>query len=100
MESLKVIVHAPTPSALERAISNVRNLLVLEPNADVELVVNGPAIAAAVDINEAEFLSRLVLCRNSLEKQNLQAQPNVSVVRAAVLHLAYRQQNGWTYIRA
>ncbi|GAA0785334.1 hypothetical protein [Marinobacterium sediminicola] len=99
MERLKVLVHAPTPDALQRAQANVRNLLKLEPNAEVELVVNGPA-AAAVEIDDDDLLTRLVLCRNSLDKQNLTPQSEATVVAAAVQHLARRQQQGWSYIRA
>lgn len=100
METLKVIIHAPTPEALHRAQANTRNLLKLEPDADIELVVNGPAAAVAVGIADAEILSRLVLCSNSLEKQGLVAQDGVRVVPAAVQHLARQQQKGWGYIRA
>lgn len=100
METLKVMIHAPTSEALHRAQANVRNLLKLEPDADIELVVNGPAAAVAVGIADTEMLSRLVLCSNSLEKQGLVAQDGARVVPAAVQHLARQQQNGWAYIRA
>lgn len=100
METLRVMIHAPTPEALNRAQSNVRNLLKLEPNAEVELVVNGPAVSKAVAISNEDLLSRLVLCKNSLDKQNLSAQPNAKVVLASVLYLANQQKEGWSYIRA
>ncbi|GAA0686171.1 hypothetical protein GCM10009104_09970 [Marinobacterium maritimum] len=100
METLKVLIHAPTPEALHRAQSNVRNLLKLEPGAEVELVVNGPAAAIAAGIADTEILSRLVLCSNSLEKQGVSAQDGARVVPAAVQYLARQQQQGWAYIRA
>lgn len=100
MNSLNVMIHAPTPEALQRAQANVRNLLKLEPDAQIELVVNGPAAAVAVGIADAEIVQRLVLCRNSLEKQGLSAQDGARVVPAAVQHLAHQQQQGWGYIRA
>ncbi|MBA4501771.1 DsrE family protein [Marinobacterium marinum] len=100
MDNLKIVIHAPTPEALGRAQANVRNLLKLEPDAEIELVVNGPAVAMAVDITDTILLPRLMLCRNSLENQQLTAPKGAGVVPAAVQHLAHRQQQGWGYIRA
>jgi len=100
VDTLNVMIHAPTPEALHRAQANTRNLLKLEPDANIELVVNGPAAAVAVGIVDAEILGRLVLCQNSLDKQNLTAQDGARVVPAAVQHLARQQQQGWGYIRA
>ncbi|MBV0931872.1 DsrE family protein [Marinobacterium weihaiense] len=100
MDTLKVMIHAPTPEALQRGQANLRNLLKLEPDARVELVVNGPAAAIAVGITDNEILSRLVLCRNSLDKQGLSAQDNARVVPAAIQHLVHQQQQGWSYVRA
>lgn len=100
MAAIKLMIHAPTPEALKRAQNNARNLLKLEDDAEVEIVVNGPAAASAVTITDAEILPLLVLCRNSLDGQQLQEPEGVRVVAAAVQHLARQQANGWAYIRA
>lgn len=100
MAAIKLMIHAPTPEALKRAQNNARNLLKLEDDAEVEIVVNGPAAAVAVLITDAEILPLLVLCRNSLDGQQLQEPEGVRVVAAAVQHLARQQANGWAYIRA
>lgn len=100
MAAIKLLIHAPTPEALKRAQNNARNLLKLEDDAEVEIVVNGPAAAAAVKVTDDDILGLLVLCRNSLDSQQLNEPEGVRVVAAAVQHLARQQAAGWAYIRA
>lgn len=98
--TFKVLIHAPTADALVRAQSNLKNLLQLKPDADIELVVNGPAMADALIISDPVIKHRLRLCQNSLQGQGLTAPADMQQVRAAVLHLSERQQQGWSYVRA
>ena len=100
MAVTQLLIHAPTVDALKRAQNNARNLLKLESDAQVEIIVNGPATALAVTLNDEDILSRLVICRNSLRAQGLTAQANVKQVDAAVQYLAQKQMKGWCYIRA
>lgn len=100
MAVTQLLIHAPTADALKRAQNNARNLLKLEADAQVEIVVNGPAAALAVSLIDEDILSRLVICRNSLNAQNLTAQPQVKQVDAAVQYLAHQQGKGWAYMRA
>ena len=97
---LQVLLHAPTPKALRRAISNARNLQRLEPAARIEIVVNGTAAVAALDIDDEALKSLLVICQNSLQRQSLELPQDLRVVPAAVLYLALQQSKGWCYIRA
>ena len=83
-----------------RAISNARNLQRLEPAARIEIVVNGTAAAAALDIDDEALKSLLVICQNSLQRQSLELPQDLRVVPAAVLYLALQQSKGWCYIRA
>ena len=46
---LKVVLHAPTADALQRARSNAGNLLREEPGARVKIVLNAQAVIAALD---------------------------------------------------
>ena len=46
---MNVLIHAPSSAALARARNNVANLLKVRPDAHVRLVLNGPAVAAALD---------------------------------------------------
>jgi intracellular sulfur oxidation DsrE/DsrF family protein len=100
MPVTQLLIHAPTVDALKRAQNNARNLLKLEPDAQVEIVVNGPAMAVAVTLTDEDILSRLVMCRNSLQAQSLTAQADVKQVDAAVQYLAHQQAAGWSYLRA
>ncbi|MGB7391866.1 hypothetical protein [Marinomonas sp.] len=100
MAVTQLLIHAPTVDALKRAQNNARNLLKLESDAQVEIVVNGPATALAVTLTDEDILSRLVLCRNSLQAQSLSAQEGVKQVDAAVQYLAHQQAKGWAYLRA
>lgn len=100
MSQIRLLIHAPTPEALKRAQNNARNLLKLNDDAEVEIVVNGPAVAAAVQIIESDIRARLVLCNNSLTRQQLEAPAGVRVVAAAVQYLALQQMQGWAYMRA
>jgi intracellular sulfur oxidation DsrE/DsrF family protein len=100
MAITKLLIHAPTVEALKRAQNNAGNLLMLEENAIIEIVVNGPAVAAAVTIVDTSILPLLVLCRNSLTGRQLDPPAGVKVVSAAVQYLAQQQALGWAYIRS
>lgn len=96
---LHVVIHAVDEAGLTRARNNARNLLAIEPTAAVEIVLNGAAVAAALAApDETDRL--LHLCANTLAHQDLEAPPEMARVRAAVLHLAQRQRDGWAYVRA
>lgn len=94
----RLVIHAPTPEALERARRNARNLLALMPEAEVEIVANGGAVAASLDKPD-ETDAHLVLCRNSLVAARREAGERRSV-EAAVVHILDRQNDGWAYVRA
>lgn len=98
-EPLRLLIHAADEASLARARSNARNLLATEPDAAVEIVVNGPAVAAALATpDDTDRLLRL--CANTLANQDLEAPPEIARVRAAVLYIAQRQRDGWAYMRA
>ncbi len=98
--TVRLIIHAPTAAALTRARSNVRNLLAAEPDAACELVVNADAVAAALAAPDMATDTRLILCGNTLARQELAPPAGRTVVPAAVAHIARRQAEGWAYLRA
>lgn len=100
MSTLKLMLHAPTPEALKRAQSNARNLLKLEPDAQVEIVVNAQAVSQALAIEDETIRRLLVICNNSLVNQGLPAPQDLRIVAAAIQHLARQQAAGWGYVRA
>ena len=80
------------------------------PDATVELVIQGPCVSylAAGWALEPELAAldgehvQVRACNNSLRSAGLEANQlhgEVSVVPAAVAHLATRQFTGWAYVR-
>ncbi len=100
MAEKKVLMQTPTCAAVKRENNNARNLMKLEASDVVGVVVNGGAVGAAVGIIDESILPLLVLCRNSLQGQQLDPPAGVRVVAAAVQYLAQQQALGWLYIRA
>jgi len=100
-DPLKVLIHAPTPGALARARKNAANLLRARPDAEVRLVLNGEAVAAAV-AGESDAGDVLTwLCPNTLASTGLAARdPMRALPAAAILMLATLQREGWLYVRA
>ncbi|SAI40672.1 Uncharacterized conserved protein [Bordetella ansorpii] len=98
-QPIRLLIHASTPEALQRARRNAANLLKAEPSAQVEIVVNAGAVAAALAQPDATD-THLAVCANTLAAGGLQAPEGLTVVSAAVLHLARRQQEGWAYMHA
>jgi len=97
---LKLIIHAPTSASYTRALRNLTNLLVADPTAVVELVVNSEAVKAVINEPEPSIRNHLVICQNSLDAAGLACPSDVRVTQAAVLHIAQRQTEGWGYFRA
>lgn len=96
---LRLVVHAPTAAALDRARRNAVNLLKARPDAHVRIVVNAAAAAAALDAPDAETDSLLRICGNTLAKIGRTAD-GLTVVPAAVVDIAEAQAEGWAYMRA
>lgn len=96
----RLIVHAPTAAALERARRNIVNLLAAEPDATVELVVNAQAVGEAIYNPDPITDGHLVLCENSLRAAGLEGPTDCRSVPAAIAYIARRQAEGWSYFRA
>ncbi|MBB3190397.1 hypothetical protein [Halomonas cerina] len=99
MATLRVLLHAPTAEALARARRNARNLIKARPDAEVLIIANAAAVAAALATpDETDPLLRL--CGNTLAAQGLDNTAGLPMVEAAVVTLAECQAEGWAYIRA
>jgi NitT/TauT family transport system ATP-binding protein len=97
---LKLLLHAPTPAALARARSNAVNALRDRLGAEVVIMINSGAVAAALDAPEPVTDQLLVYCENTLRRLGRHAPPGARTVPAVVLALADWQAEGWTYVRA
>ena len=96
---IRTVIHASPPDALQRARNNAVNMAKQWPNSEVELVVNGPAVPAAIEHSHATDAC-LRLCENSLLRFELEAPEHIRTVPAAVVWIVERQQQGWHYISA
>ena len=96
----RILLHAPTPGAFQRALGNARNILAAEPSAEVEIVVNADGVAAAEGLDDPALAPLLRYCANTLRNRGIEPPEGATTVPVAMLHLADRQAEGWTYVRA
>jgi uncharacterized protein len=97
---MRVVLHAPTASALQRARSNARNLKARQPEAEILIVTNADGVPAALETRDPETDAGLRVCANTLAARGLKAPEGIATVPAAVETLAQLQIEGWIYIRA
>ncbi|WP_207459823.1 hypothetical protein [Azospirillum sp. SYSU D00513] len=98
--ALRLLIHAPTAAALTRARRNAANLLAARPDAEVRIVANGEAVAAALDQPDPATDPLLLLCGNSLSRLDRPLPDGLRRVDAAVVEIAEAQAAGWAYMRA
>ncbi|MDJ0322658.1 DsrE family protein [Cryobacterium sp. PH31-AA6] len=112
MNNTGLLLHVSGADAIHiqagiRAAINARAQL---PTVSIELVIQGPCVTflATGSVLESELaalgdgLVHILACNNSMRSAGLQADQlpgAVSVVPAAVAHLAARQFTGWAYVR-
>ncbi len=96
---LRLVIHAPTAAALDRARRNAANLLKARPDAEIRIVANADAVAPALDRPDPPTDPLLRLCGNTLAKLGRTAD-GLTVVEAGVLEIAEAQAAGWGYMRA
>ena len=98
----KILLHAPTSSALARARGNFKNLSSAHPEAEIAIIVNAQAVQAIIDAptEMGASLAHVHLCPNSLKNMGLEAPAHIQVLPiGAVDALARLQKAGWAYIR-
>lgn len=92
---LQVILHAPTPAALERARHGATNLLRADSSAQVRIVANAQAVATALDVPHGALDPMTRVCPNTLVNTGRQNRPPLQVLAGpAVLEIARMQQAG------
>lgn len=98
---LRTVLHAPSSEAFARARSNARNLRREAPDAEVRIVLNADAVAAALDTPHPHTDPFTWLCPNTLAHSGRSAPEALQVLPVgAVLALAQWQQQGWIYLSA
>ncbi|HBP0978936.1 hypothetical protein QRD40_05830 [Comamonas sp. Y6] len=100
-QALKVILHAPTPAALERARKNAVNLLRDAPDTELRIVLNAEAVEAALDQAHADVDAHTWVCPTTLTRIGRENRPPLQVMAGpAVVEIARMQRAGWVYIRS
>lgn len=99
-QPMRVLIHAPSAGALNRARNNAVNLLAAAPDATVRIVVNAEGVAGVLDNPRLDTDVLTLVCANTLERIGRTAPEPLQVVPAAILALAEMQRDGWIYVRA
>lgn len=90
----------------------LRNMLEAEPNLQMEVVCHGPGMdllmsdrSIAAD-KVKQFSERGIVflaCENTIKERNLDRSkvlPEAGFVKAGIIHIVERQEQGWSYIKA
>lgn len=98
---IRIVLHAPTASAVTRARNNAANLLKQSAPVEVRIVVNAEAVQAVLDAPDAASDALTLVCPNTLSRTGQSApEPLIVLDEAAVLAIARMQADGWRYIRS
>src|SRR5690625_4796127 len=98
-ECLHIFIHASIEDALVRSRNNAVNVAKQWPNSEVEIVLNGAAVKAALAEAHATDAC-LRLCQNTIDRLSLEVPDGVKTVPSAIVWLVERQKQGWAYISA
>lgn len=98
---LRTLLHASTAAVLARARGNAANLAKEAPLAQVRIVVNSAAVAAALDEPNAAADAITLVCPNTLRKINRQVPAPLTMHSCgAIFTMTSMQRNSWCYVRA
>ena len=94
-------------------VTQVNNILKEDPYTTIEVVCSGPGlfmlVAGKTNVsNEIEEIQKVfkvsfMACANTMRRMKVdksQLLPAAKIVPVALLELSYRQQEGWSYIKA
>lgn len=115
-DSNKIVIHLnilPNENQLKKMQNAFDHLKEESPNADVKILIHGPAIELmlAKDKTKKEFLDKsqskgiqFLVCHNTMKKKKIKLKQLYKVkaddvVPAGLLELARLQQMGYSYIR-
>ncbi len=89
-----------------------RNMLEASPTAKIEVVCHGPGMdmlmsdRSVVEGRVKEFASKgvaFMACDNTIRERQLdpaKVLPEAGHVKAGIIHIVERQEDGWSYIKA
>jgi intracellular sulfur oxidation DsrE/DsrF family protein len=113
-EPLKIIFQLTTAdsSAHKALMKQIGNITTVEPTTKIEVVCHGPGLEmlrmdkSVVAPKIAEFISKGVVfdaCEFSMKERNVSKDvvlPGITYVKAGIIHIVRRQNEGWNYIKA
>jgi uncharacterized protein len=100
-QPIRIVLHAPTASAMARARNNAANLLKQSTPVEVRIVVNADAVQAVLDAPDRAADGLTLVCPNTLSRiASAAPEPLIVLDEAAVLAIARMQAEGWHYIRS
>lgn len=111
---MNIILHLNELTRWNMAFGNIKNILKEEPRANIEILIHGEPLiklttieAKKIDIfNELKDLSNkgviIAACNNTMNKMGIKKEdlcPFIKVVRAGVIELVKKQEEGYSYIK-
>ena len=93
-------------------MKQVKNMLEASPTARIDVVCHGPGMdmlmtdRSTVQAKVKEFVARGVAftaCDNTIRERQLdpdRVMPEAGHVKAGIIHIVERQEDGWSYIKA
>lgn len=90
----------------------LRNMLEASPTMQMEVICHGPGMdmlmadRSVVAVKVKEFAERgivFIACENTIKERELDRSkilPEATYVKAGIIHIVERQEEGWSYIKA
>lgn len=114
MDEHKIVIQLTSGDTTvhKMLMKQLNNILVATPNSKVEVVCHGPGIdmlttaktrvyPKLIDMNAKGI--RFIACENTLREWKLtkeQIIPESGFVKAGIIEVVQKQEEGWSYIRA
>ena len=99
-DPLRILFHAPSAAALQRARRSAQDVLKAHPDANIEIVADADGAEAALVRHDEATDPLVVLCEASLRRSGLRPPEGRRTAPLAAVFMVHRQAEGWTYIRA
>lgn len=113
-EELKIIFQLTSADSMahKALMKQIGNITSVEPSAKIEVVCHGPGLEmlrndkSVVGNKISEFVAKGVVfdaCEFSMKERNVSREimlPGVTYVKAGIIHIVRRQNEGWSYIKA
>jgi|GEM_PF-533943 len=97
---VRLLLHAPTVAALQRARQNAISTLADDPDAEILIIASSKAVLDALQQPDPATQAFTRVCAKSLKSLEIDAPEDTSTVPAAMTEISRRVWSGWVYVRA